>query len=40
VPIDVVRVRGRVLVAGVPDHPDHIHHDHAHEHVDHPDAAG
>jgi zinc/manganese transport system ATP-binding protein len=40
VPIEVVRSGGRILVAGVPDHPDHIHHDHAHEHVDHPDADG
>ncbi len=38
VPIEVVRSGGRILVAGVPDHPDHIAHDHAHDHVDHPDA--
>jgi zinc/manganese transport system ATP-binding protein len=40
VPIEVVRSGGRILVAGVPDHPDHIHHDHTHEHVDHPDGVG
>jgi len=40
VPIEVVRSGGRILVAGVPDHPDHIHHDHAHAHVDHPDETG
>ena len=30
-PIDVVRVGGRILVAGIPDTPEHAHHDHAAE---------
>jgi zinc/manganese transport system ATP-binding protein len=28
-PIEVVRVGGRILVAGIPDSPEHAHHDHA-----------
>jgi zinc/manganese transport system ATP-binding protein len=27
-PIEVVRVGGRILVAGIPDSPEHAHHDH------------
>lgn len=27
-PIEVVRVGGRILVAGIPDNPEHAHHDH------------
>jgi zinc/manganese transport system ATP-binding protein len=30
-PIDVVRVGGRILVAGIPDAPEQAHHDHADE---------
>ena len=30
-PIEVVRVGGRILVAGIPDSPEHAHHDHHHE---------
>ncbi|UDY24499.1 ABC transporter ATP-binding protein [Nocardioides sp. Kera G14] len=32
-PIEVVRTGGRILVAGIPDSPEHAHHhDHAHDH--------
>jgi len=32
-PIEVVRVGGRILVAGIPDSPEQAHHDHHHEAV-------
>jgi zinc/manganese transport system ATP-binding protein len=32
-PIEVVRVGGRILVAGIPDSPEHAHHDHHHDEV-------
>jgi zinc/manganese transport system ATP-binding protein len=33
-PIDVVRVGGRILVAGIPDTTEQGHHDHAHDESD------
>jgi zinc/manganese transport system ATP-binding protein len=36
-PIDVVRVGGRILVAGIPDTPEHAHHDHGDDEQDHGD---